>query len=302
MQVSMALASLKRPGVFSYFWLLSTHTVLGIFAPFYGPVLETVARLTAVALRMLEAVGLMDRPSASTFWQRAKHSLDNMRQKKALLQQKEAELQPARAACMEERRLDHMAARSRAGAVEDVARSAADTVLVAAVEVEIQAALYPAMEVASATVSQDVYAGLISQIAGLAVEAGLEASVPFAGALVSAACMPHAYSCLARYISRIACQRHQAWLLANWQELSKHGPQVISSTMSTGCSSLPSPDGPSTSTAASPATPETSSMVQSRSRVRDSAQSLQQACRRRLWSPASAKRGKAAESSQDREE
>ena len=73
-------------------------------------------------------------------------------------------------------------------------RSAAETALVAAVEVEIKAALYPAMEVASSAVSQDVYSGLISQTADLAVEAGLEASMPLAGAIVSAACMPHAYS------------------------------------------------------------------------------------------------------------
>ena len=72
----------------------------------HGPVLETIARLTAVALRMLEEVGLVARPSASNFWQQAKRSLRGLLQKKAMLQQKEAELQPAHAACREERRLD----------------------------------------------------------------------------------------------------------------------------------------------------------------------------------------------------
>ena len=49
-QVDKALSHLSHPGVLQYVWVLSTHTVLGLFAPFYGPVLEAIARISTLIL------------------------------------------------------------------------------------------------------------------------------------------------------------------------------------------------------------------------------------------------------------
>ena len=49
-QVDKALSHLSHPGALQYVWVLSTHTVLGLFAPFYGPVLEAIARISTLIL------------------------------------------------------------------------------------------------------------------------------------------------------------------------------------------------------------------------------------------------------------
>ena len=65
MQVHEELASLSRPGFLELAWVLSSHTVLGLVAPIYGPVLESVSRMLSMALVMFDAVGMVSRPGSA---------------------------------------------------------------------------------------------------------------------------------------------------------------------------------------------------------------------------------------------
>ena len=76
--------------------------------------------------------------------------------------------------------------------------NAGETGLVAGVEIGAKEAMYPAFEVASKALGEEIAKGLIEQTATLAAEAALAGALPFVGALISAACMPHAYKSLAR--------------------------------------------------------------------------------------------------------
>lgn len=98
-----ALSHLSHPGVLQYVWVLSTHTVLGFFAPFYGPVLEAIARTSTLILAMFEAVGLVDLGVAERFRKTADKSIGLLEQNQPLLEAKEADVKVKAAAAKEKR-------------------------------------------------------------------------------------------------------------------------------------------------------------------------------------------------------
>ena len=74
------------------------------------------------------------------------------------------------------------------------------------------------------------------QAVGTAVEAALAGALPFVGALVSVAFMRHAYHSVAKWVGIVACQRHEAWLMAHWHQLSQKPDNNASSMLSAGSS------------------------------------------------------------------
>ena len=173
----------SRPGLLEVAWVLSSHTILGLAAPIYGPVLETVSRMLAMAVRMFDAVGMVSRPfSAELVSRKVDSTLSclEQRQNQPLLEQKEVRFK---------------AERKKRGASRHLASAAAETGLVAAVEVELKEALKPATDEAKAALSEEVFNGLMTELAAEFASMAIDAALPLGGAVITAACMPHAYRC-----------------------------------------------------------------------------------------------------------
>ena len=213
MQVHEELASLSRPGFLELAWVLSSHTVLGLVAPIYGPVLESVSRMLSMALVMFDAVGMVSRPgSAERVRAKADSCISQLEKDEPLLKQKNAQFKAAEEAAAKEQR-------RRRGAGQHVAEAAAETGLVAVMEVEIKEALKPATDEAKAALGEEVFSSLMAELASEVATMALDAALPFVGAVITAACTPHAYRKLGQFVSIVACQHHEDWLLAHWHEL-----------------------------------------------------------------------------------
>ena len=212
MQVHEALASLSQPGFLELAWVLSSHTVLGMVAPIYGPVLESVSRMLSMALMMFDAVGMVRRPgSAERVRAKADSCISQLEQDQPLLKQKNAQFKAEEAAAKEERR--------RRGAGKHLAKAAGETGLVAVVEVELKEVLKPATKEAQDALGEEVFSSLMAELAAGVATLAIDAALPFVGAVITAACMPHAYKQLAKFVSIVACQHHEDWLLGHWHEL-----------------------------------------------------------------------------------
>ena len=230
MQVHRALEALACPRALEIAFVLSSHTVLSLTAPIYGPVLESLSRMLALAVDMFEAAGLISRPgSAQHVLSRADSSMSQLKRDPLRLQKQEAKF---KAALSEGRR--------RLAAGKHVLSAAVESGMVGAVELAMDDALKPVMAELQATICHEVLCHLkqevVAQVASLAVDAAL----PLVGAAYTALHMPEAYEALARSVSRSACRQHEAWLLAHWHERS--GTPALSNASSTrlegGCAAL----------------------------------------------------------------